>query len=75
MWRPKMSTNSSQPQNQDLFDSNDENNENEIKIRAFDPATAEGELRMRLNEVNKKIEKLEKAQEISQDLLETTIRI
>ena len=63
-----------QPQNEEL-DFSTAKTEATIQIRKFDPDTAGGELRLRLTELNVKIKKLEKAQEISSDLLETTISI
>ena len=62
-----MTTNARQPGGNNL------ENQINIETRDYDPETAEGELRYRLVEVKEKIEKLEKAQEISQELLETTI--
>ena len=70
-----MTINKRQTQNKDLFNSNNGNEESTIKLRDIDPGTSEGELQLRLIEVNKKIKKLEKAQEVSQKLLESTIRV
>jgi hypothetical protein len=69
-----MEINTRQPKNTELFDTAQEKEE-PIRVRQFDPSTAEGELRLRLSEVSARIAKLEKAQEISQELLESTISV
>lgn len=47
--------------------------ESAFKFREYDVNTAQGELDLRLKDLEKQLEKLDEAREISQELWETTI--
>lgn len=47
----------------------------ELQTRDFDPESAEGELRLRLGDADKRIKKLEEAQIVSPELLSTVISL
>lgn len=69
-----MSGMESQKQEANLFDSIS-GGAISISLRKFDESTAEGELRFRVDEVKKRVEKLEKSEVIPHELLEATISI
>lgn len=61
--------------NGELFMNGEKNPSFNLPIRDFDPSSAEGELRLRLEEVKRSLRKLDEAQIVSQELLESVVSI